>query len=562
VATSSTVDRGGIEIVQLRRDDPLTRAQVAILPRSQLGRLRTVLASDQLIGGTGRLLPTTMCARLHCHAAINGDRYVPSGHEAGRPVGAVAVDGQLIATQPLPPEDPYAHLLIGTDGSMDGTIEFPIPVTPELTSGDVTLPVALNRQPSGDQITVLDQRYNHETRTPAGTVEYLFTALGTYGSVQTLAPVERREASGPIPEDGLVVAANGATAIQAAEAWWASVLEFGGATFDSGIGAVRDIIGGSPLLLDDTAYGFPLAKGDGRRPRTIIGWDQDQVLLVAVDGGDTEWSVGVTLVEAAQLMRWLGATDAINVDGGSSTTFVDHGRLTNRPSVGVQINAVEAIVLMPPENQIGAPPPARVLDPACPPDRVPASPFDDTPGDVHEAAIACVAWWEVTAGTGPGTYDPDRSVRRDQMASFLARMLQRSGVQMAATAPDAFPDDDGSLHEVAINTMAAMGVIGGKVDGTFAPSGAVTRGQMATFLARALPLVTGVTLANTTDYFADDSGHVHELAINQITEALVAGGTADGQYQPGAPVRRDQMASFLARVLSAGVEAGRVQPPG
>jgi hypothetical protein len=85
---------------------------------------------------------------------------------------------------------------------------------------------------------------------------------------------------------------------------------------------------------------------------------------------------------------------------------------------------------------------------------------------------------------------------------------------------------------------------------------------MATFLARALPMITGAPLANTTDYFADDSGHTHELAINQLTEALVAGGGADGRYHPGDPVRRDQMASFLARALSAAVEAGKTQPPG
>jgi hypothetical protein len=75
-------------------------------------------------------------------------------------------------------------------------------------------------------------------------------------------------------------------------------------------------------------------------------------------------------------------------------------------------------------------------------------------------------------------------------------------------------------------------------------------------------MITGAPLANTTDYFADDSGNTHELSINQLTEALVAGGSADGRYKPGAPVRRDQMASFLARSLSAAVEAGKTQPPG
>ncbi len=77
-----------------------------------------------------------------------------------------------------------------------------------------------------------------------------------------------------------------------------------------------------------------------------------------------------------------------------------------------------------------------------------------------------------------------------------------------------------------------------------------------------MPLATGVPMANTTDYFNDDSGDVHERSINRLTEARVAGGTVDGRYRSSAAVRRDQMASFLARVLSAAVEAGQATPPG
>jgi len=193
---------------------------------------------------------------------------------------------------------------------------------------------------------------------------------------------------------------------------------------------------------------------------------------------------------------------------------------------------------------------------------VPPSPFRDTGGNLHERAITCMAWWDVAAGTGPGAYSPGRSVRRDQMATFLARMLYQAGVPFPAHPPDAFPDDDGSLHEPLIDAMAALGVVGGRADGTYGPSGPVTRGQMATFLARALPMATRAALANTTDYFNDDSGDVHEQAINQITEAGIAGGSADGRYRDGAPVRRDQMASFLARVLASTVQAGHAAPPG
>ena len=153
---SRTKDRGGIEIVEIARDEPLARGRVAVFPRDQLHRVRRVLASTQLVGGTGRALTTSLCARVHCHAAVNGDRWTVTGQDLGRPYGAVATGGELIATQPLPPDDPYAHLLIHDDGRMEGTIEFPIPVAPTLASGEVTVPVGINRQPSGDHVTVLD----------------------------------------------------------------------------------------------------------------------------------------------------------------------------------------------------------------------------------------------------------------------------------------------------------------------------------------------------------------------------------------------------------------------
>ncbi len=563
VEMSRTKDRGGIEIVEISRAEPLARGLVAVFPRDQLHRLRTVLASSQLVGGTGRALTTAMCARVHCHAAVNGDRWAITGTDLGRPYGALAIDHELISTQPLPPDDPYAHLLIRSDGTMEGTIDFPIPVRPLLTTGDIRIPVGINRQPSGSQITVLDERYNPMSRTAEGTVEYLLGPLseGTNTS-RVYAPLERRQVSGPIPTDGVVVAARGATAIANADAWWDETQLRGGTELFSGHDGVREIVGGSPLLLKNTRYWFPLEKTDGRHPRTIIGWNAGRVLLVTVDGRQTEWSKGLTLIEAAQLMRWLGATDALNVDGGGSATFVDHGRLANRPSDGTQRAAVNALVVMPPENRIADPLPGRSIEASCPSDRVPSGRFSDTAGNLHELAISCAAWWGPAAGIEADVYDPSGSVRRDQMASFLARTLRRAGVELPQNPPNAFSDDDGSVHEPNINAMAAMGVIGGQGAGRFGPSALATRGQMAAFLARALPHLTGGPLANTTDYYADDSGHAHERSINQITELQLAGGTAPGSYSPNAPVRRDQMATFIARILSISVEAGRSQPPG
>jgi hypothetical protein len=78
-----------------------------------------------------------------------------------------------------------------------------------------------------------------------------------------------------------------------------------------------------------------------RHPRTGVGVTADgRILMVTVDGRRAGYSVGVTLKEMGQLMRSLGATDALNLDGGGSTVMakrnINNGRfrVNNRPSDG------------------------------------------------------------------------------------------------------------------------------------------------------------------------------------------------------------------------------------
>ena len=95
-----------------------------------------------------------------------------------------------------------------------------------------------------------------------------------------------------------------------------------------------------PAAVDSTGgAGFARA----RHPRTAVGWDASgqRLLLVTVDGRQPGYSAGATLRELARIMRALGATEAMNLDGGGSTTMVlgrtDASRTTtvetlNRPS--------------------------------------------------------------------------------------------------------------------------------------------------------------------------------------------------------------------------------------
>ena len=70
-----------------------------------------------------------------------------------------------------------------------------------------------------------------------------------------------------------------------------------------------------------------------RQPRTLAGVRADgKLLLVTVDGRRPGWSTGMTLPEAARLMRSLGAREALNLDGGGSSTMTVRGQVVNRPS--------------------------------------------------------------------------------------------------------------------------------------------------------------------------------------------------------------------------------------
>jgi hypothetical protein len=69
-----------------------------------------------------------------------------------------------------------------------------------------------------------------------------------------------------------------------------------------------------------------------RNPRTFAGIDAEgRTVLITVDGRSTE-DLGLSIPEAADVARSLGLVDAINLDGGGSTTMVVDGQVISHPS--------------------------------------------------------------------------------------------------------------------------------------------------------------------------------------------------------------------------------------
>ncbi|HEX6132613.1 MAG TPA: phosphodiester glycosidase family protein [Longimicrobiales bacterium] len=101
---------------------------------------------------------------------------------------------------------------------------------------------------------------------------------------------------------------------------------------------VREAVGGFPHLLRDgrivlDSQTVNPAFRNNRHPRTAVGWTPDERLLfVVVDGRQPRHSDGMSLDELTWLFQRLGATDALNLDGGGSSALVVNDRLVNRPS--------------------------------------------------------------------------------------------------------------------------------------------------------------------------------------------------------------------------------------
>lgn len=146
----------------------------------------------------------------------------------------------------------------------------------------------------------------------------------------------------------------------------------------------------------------------------------------------------------------------------------------------------------------------------------------------------------------------------------------QDGVQPIDPACEGAPDitfNDGPFENEELND--ALDCIGadefgpvaeGRETGNYDPGAPVLRDEMAAFLARELA-AAGVALPeNPDDAFTDDDGNWAELQINQLAELGVTEGTGEGEYSPKLPVTREQMASFVVRTINTAQDPDLEEP--
>lgn len=115
---------------------------------------------------------------------------------------------------------------------------------------------------------------------------------------------------------------------------------------------VRDLLACGPQLIKNgkilpADVNFLEAKLKLRHPRSAVGLTAgNHLLLVAVDGRKKGTSVGMTYTELANLMKKLGAVNAMSLDGGDSTALFAGDKIANRPSAGKERSVANALLVI------------------------------------------------------------------------------------------------------------------------------------------------------------------------------------------------------------------------
>jgi Phosphodiester glycosidase/FlgD Ig-like domain len=301
-----------------------------------LTTLEPVVSNGTIVG---RETLTSMQRRLATTAAtagVNGDYFALA---TGRPSGVVMQDGELIS----PPNGNRASAGITTDGSLDVRR---VAFAGTWDGGEGANPVStLNAAPKVGKVALLTAAYGPATPAVAGSVAaILFPFPDTVPSIGLQAPVqELRSGSSavPIPPGGAVLLARGAaaSALRAEAPVGATVTVTLSLKPDwPGIVAA---VGGGPQIVRDGAPVFRSGEAFTtnqlglRAPRSAVGQLADgRIVLVAVDGREPGYSVGMTNFELAQALVRLGARTGMALDSGGSTTMAFDGTVLNRPSDG------------------------------------------------------------------------------------------------------------------------------------------------------------------------------------------------------------------------------------
>ncbi|HSC27412.1 MAG TPA: phosphodiester glycosidase family protein [Vicinamibacterales bacterium] len=299
--------------------------------------LRSALAQDEVMGTE---TVAEIAARHQAIAAVNAGFFLPNGD----PAGVLKVDGELVSDTARP----RGAVAVRSDVRRRTRLIFDVVtagvrVRFSTAEGEKSMNVAgIDTVRHRGRLMLFTPKYHEHTDTAARGVELILD-----GSPLTVRDRRLDAGSSPIPPSGYVLSYGGLDLpeeLRAVEIGDEVRIERHFATrhgTSPRLWAEADhVIGGAGLLMndgraidewevEDLRPGFTTE----RHPRTLIGADRaGDIWLLTVDGRNPQISLGMTFAELQRLAVRLKLTDALNLDGGGSTTMVVRDTVVNHPS--------------------------------------------------------------------------------------------------------------------------------------------------------------------------------------------------------------------------------------
>lgn len=182
--------------------------------------------------------------------------------------------------------------------------------------------------------------------------------------------------------------------------------------------------------------------------------------------------------------------------------------------------------------------------------------FNDVSKHWAKTDIETMASKKIVLGITEQQFQPEKQITRAEFSAILVRALGLSLPQ----ANDRFSDIRSTdWHARSVAAAANSGLITGYANGTFVPNGTITRQEMAAMLGRAISFAqsrennasSNPDAGNKLDMFSDHAS-IPAWAVKDIEHMLAAGimqGVTANTFEPAAPVTRAQATVALRRML-------------
>jgi Phosphodiester glycosidase len=287
-------------------------------------------------------------------AAINGGFYRRDKTYAGAARGLQIVEGEVLSA---PNGGPCFWIDVGGEPHLaDVASQFQITWPLGTTSS-----FGLNEERSDDRVVLYTPAIGTSTHTTGGLEFVLERQEGSkwlplrMGRNLT-AKVRALHEGGntPLASDIMILSAGPKIMGQFQSVKPGAVLQISLASSPS-LSVARNVLAGGPVLvhqgkrqkirasLEDAYESSSMLE---RHPRTAIGWNRDQYFLVVVDGRQRDVSDGMTLDELANFLVKLGCAEALNLDGGGSSTLWFDGSVRNTPCDGYERLIANSLVVV------------------------------------------------------------------------------------------------------------------------------------------------------------------------------------------------------------------------